>query len=65
MNLRPRILLATDRVMAAAVVALVFGSAVCFGGAVWWFRPAVAALGLRAGRHQARAALARRAGARS
>ena len=41
-NLRPRILLATDRVMAAAVVALVFGSAVCFGGAVWWFRAAVA-----------------------
>ena len=41
-NLRPRIMLATDRVMAAAVVALVFGSAVCFGGAVWWFRPAVA-----------------------
>jgi hypothetical protein len=32
----------TDRLMAAAVVALVFGSAVCFGGAVWWFRPALA-----------------------
>ena len=44
-NLRPRILLATDRVLAAAVVALVLGSAVCFGGAVWWFRPAVAVLG--------------------
>jgi hypothetical protein len=41
-NLRSRILLATDRLLAVAVVALVFGSAVCFGGAVWWFRPAVA-----------------------
>ncbi len=47
MNLRPRILLAADRVMAVAVVALVFGSAVCFGGAVWWFRPAVSRARLR------------------
>ncbi|MFI5456869.1 MAG: O-antigen ligase domain-containing protein [Isosphaerales bacterium] len=44
MNVRPTILLATDRVLAAVVVALVLGSAVCFGGAVWWFRPAVAVL---------------------
>ena len=44
MNLRPGILLVTDRVMAVALVSLVFGSAVCFGGAVWWFRPAVAAV---------------------
>jgi hypothetical protein len=43
-NLRPGILLVTDRVMAVALVSLVFGSAVCFGGAVWWFRPAVAAV---------------------
>ncbi len=43
-NLHPRIMLATDRVMAVALVALVFGSAVCFGGAVWWFRPAVTAV---------------------
>ena len=56
-------MLATDRVMAAAVVALVFGSAVCFGGAVWWFRPAVSRADVRACRHQAHAALARRAGA--
>jgi hypothetical protein len=34
--------MATDRMMAAAVVALVLGSVVCFGGAVWWFRPALA-----------------------
>jgi len=38
-------MLATDRVLAWAVVALVLGSALCFGGAVWWFRPAVAVLG--------------------
>ena len=44
MNLHPRILLATDRVLAALVVALVLGSALCFGGAVWWFRPAFASL---------------------
>jgi hypothetical protein len=43
-NLRPRILLLTDRVMAVALVALVFGSVVCFGGAVWWFRAVVAAV---------------------
>jgi hypothetical protein len=44
-NLRPKVLLAIDRVLAAAVVALVLGSALCFGGGVWWFRPAVAVLG--------------------
>ena len=38
----PRILLATDRVLGTALVLLVLGSAVCFGGAVWWFRPAAA-----------------------
>jgi hypothetical protein len=43
-NLLPRIMIATDRVMASAVVALVFGSAVCFGGTVWWFRPALTAM---------------------
>jgi hypothetical protein len=40
------ILLAIDRVLAVAVVVLVLGSVLCFGGAVWWFRPAVAVLGL-------------------
>jgi hypothetical protein len=43
-NLHERIMIASDRVMAAAVVALVFGSAICFGGAVWWFRPLVTAV---------------------
>jgi hypothetical protein len=41
LNFRAIILTATDRVMAAAVVVLVFGSALSFGGAVWWFRPAL------------------------
>jgi hypothetical protein len=43
-KLHPTILLATDRVTALALVALVFGSVVCFGGVVWWFRPAVVAV---------------------
>jgi hypothetical protein len=43
-NLHPRIMLATDRVLVVVVVALVVGSAVCFGGAVWWFRPAATCL---------------------
>ena len=46
MNQYPRTLQATDRLLAALVVALVLGSALCFGGAVWWFRPAFAALAL-------------------
>jgi hypothetical protein len=29
-------------VLATALVVLVLGSALCFGGAVWWFRPAAA-----------------------
>jgi hypothetical protein len=37
-------MLATDRVLLAVLVALVAGSAVCFGGAAWWFRPAAVAL---------------------
>ena len=57
MNLRPRVLLATDRMQSVAMVALVFGSAVCFGGAIWWFRPAVAVLVIDSGRRQAHAAL--------
>jgi hypothetical protein len=43
-NWRQRTLILTDRLLTAAVVALVFGSAACFGGAVWWFRPVVAGL---------------------
>src|SRR5262249_22233670 len=41
---RQKILVATDRVQGALLVVLVLGSAVCFGGAVWWFPPAVAGL---------------------
>jgi hypothetical protein len=45
-NLRPGLLLVSDRVVALALVVLIFGSAVCFGGAVWWFRVVVAAVAL-------------------
>jgi hypothetical protein len=41
LNFHARIMTAIDRVMSAAVVVLIFGSAVAFGGAVWWFRPAL------------------------
>ena len=44
MNEPFRILPAIDRVLTALVVVLVLGSALCFGGAVWWFRPAFAVL---------------------
>jgi hypothetical protein len=37
---RSQILLLADRVLAGALVTLVLGSALCFGGAVWWFPPA-------------------------
>jgi hypothetical protein len=40
----PKILLLADRVLAVALVALLLGSTLCFGGAVWWFRPAAALL---------------------
>jgi hypothetical protein len=43
-NQNSRILPAIDHVLTALVVALVLGSALCFGGAVWWFRPAFASL---------------------
>jgi O-antigen ligase len=45
-NQHPRILSATDRLLAVLSVALLLGSAICFGGAVWWFRPAFAVLAL-------------------
>ena len=41
MNLRQTIMMVADRLMAVALVSLVFGSVVCFGGVVWWFRPVV------------------------
>jgi hypothetical protein len=40
--MRQRILAATDRMASVAVVALIFGGVACFGGAIWWFRPAMA-----------------------
>jgi hypothetical protein len=43
-NLRQRTLLTTDRVLATSLVVLVLGSSLCFGGAVWWYRPAAAFL---------------------
>ena len=44
MNQLSRILPAIDRVLTTLVVVLVLGSALCFGGAVWWFKPAFALL---------------------
>ncbi len=44
MNMHPRFLLTADRLLAFTVVALVCGSVLAFGGAVWWFRPAAALL---------------------
>ncbi len=46
MNLRAQLLVWTDRLLGASVVALVFGSVLCFGGGVWWFRPFAAILTL-------------------
>jgi hypothetical protein len=45
-NRQSRILPALDVFLTALVVALVLGSALCFGGAVWWFRPVFALLAL-------------------
>jgi hypothetical protein len=45
-NRYSRILTAIDAVLTALVVALVLGSALCFGGVVWWFRPVFASLAL-------------------
>jgi hypothetical protein len=45
-DLRQKILMATDRVLAAVLTAVVLGGAVCFGGVVWWFLPAFVVLGL-------------------
>src|SRR5262245_22031010 len=41
LGLRPKILAVADGMQAAGLVALVLGSVVCFGGAVWWFAPTV------------------------
>ncbi|MGP0069554.1 MAG: O-antigen ligase domain-containing protein, partial [Isosphaeraceae bacterium] len=44
MDLRQKIMKATDRLLAATLVLLVLGSVLAFGGAVWWFPPAVVAM---------------------
>ncbi len=44
MNLRTKILAATDSILAATIVTLLLSSVFCFGGAVWWFRPVAAVL---------------------
>jgi len=44
LDLRQTIVRTIDRLLAAAVLALLLGSALFFGGAVWWFRPVVAFL---------------------
>ncbi len=46
MGLRERILAAMERMQGAALIALVAGSGLCFGGAVWWFPAALAVLAL-------------------
>ncbi len=43
-GLRERILTAMERMQGAALIALVAGSGLCFGGAVWWFPAALAVL---------------------
>jgi len=43
-DLRQKILVAAERVQGVLLAVLVLGSAVCFGGAVWWFPPAVGGL---------------------
>jgi hypothetical protein len=42
--MQPKILVLTDRLAAGAVLMLVSGSVLAFGGAVWWFRPVGALL---------------------
>src|SRR5262245_29776079 len=45
-ELRQKILAATDRILLTALVVLVLGSGLCFGGAVWWFPPALSVVAL-------------------
>ena len=44
LDLRQKITHTIDHLLTALVLALLLGSARLFGGAVWWFRPAVAVL---------------------
>jgi O-Antigen ligase len=43
-NLRTRLLVAADRLLAALLATVLVGATLAFGGAVWWARPALAAL---------------------
>lgn len=45
MTLRPRFLRFIDKVLAGLIVLAVTGTALAFGGAVWWARPALALVG--------------------
>ena len=53
MTARERMIRAADRGTAALLVALLTGSVVAFGGAVWWFRPVLVLLALAAAALQA------------
>src|SRR4051812_12353057 len=43
MSLRPRFLAIADKALAAQIILVVSGTALGFGGAVWWMKPALAA----------------------
>src|SRR4029078_8556461 len=43
-NLRPSLSRGADRVWNATLASVIVGTALAFGGAVWWARPAIAAL---------------------
>ena len=45
MTIHPRLLRLTDRLLASQILLVVVGTALAFGGAVWWWmKPALAAL---------------------
>ncbi len=44
MNWRLRLLKGTDRVLSVLLVLVLVGATLAFGGAVWWFKPALAVL---------------------
>jgi len=44
MNLRLRLLLATDRLLSVVLATLLVGTTLAFGGAAWWGRPFIAVL---------------------
>ena len=46
MNVRQKLLRGTEGLLTAAVVGLVLGTTLAFGGAVWWGRPVIAILTL-------------------